>query len=57
MRLLNVSNFRMEMKDVQEVVRGDDGEMLLEGVPRVQTTVEASTFAYIEGSEVSPVNE
>ncbi len=57
LRLLNVSNFRMEMRDVQEVVKGEDGEMLLEGVPRVQTTVEASTFAYIEGSEVSPVNE
>ena len=57
LRLLNISNFSMVMRDVQEVVKGDDGEMLLEGVPRVQTTVEANSFAYIEGSENSPVNE
>ena len=56
LRLLDVSNFRMDMKDVQEVVRGEDGEMLLENVPRLQTTVEAITFAYIEGSEFSPAN-
>ncbi len=43
-------------EDVQEVVRGEDGEMLLENVPRLQTTVEAITFAYIEGSEFSPAN-
>lgn len=56
LRLLDVSNFQMDIEDVQEVVRSDEGEMFLENVPRVQTTFQANTFAYIEGSEINPVN-
>lgn len=56
LRLLNVSHFQMDMEDVQEVVRSDEGIMLLENVARVQTTFQANTFVYIEGSEVSPAN-
>lgn len=56
LRLLDVSNFQMDIEDVQEVVRSDEGEMFLENVSRVQTTFQANTFAYIEGSEINPVN-
>ena len=51
LRVVNVTNFKMNMRPGVKIVINEDGEKEQETIDILQTEIKAQTFAYIEGSE------
>ena len=51
LRVVKVTNFKMDMKPAVKIVIDEDGEKKQEKIKSLQTQITANTFAYIEGSE------
>lgn len=51
LRVVQVQNFKMDMKPGFKLVRNEKGEMEQEPIKVLQTEITANTYAYIDGSE------
>ena len=52
LRVVKVEKFKMDMRPGFKMVTNEDGELEQEQIQILQTEISASTFAYIEGSEL-----
>lgn len=52
LRVVNIEKFKMSLKPGFKVVTNEEGEPEQEQIKILQTEINASTFAYIEGSEL-----
>jgi len=53
LRLVNVSDLKMEMSPFKQVSKGEDGERIVDDVDKLKTSIEAKTYAYIESPGAS----
>lgn len=51
LRVVNVKDFKMDMRPAVKIVINEDGEKEQESIDTLRTEIKANTFAYIEGSE------
>ncbi len=52
LRLVNISDLKMEIKPAKKIKKDATGKTELQDVDRLQTSIKANTYAYIEGAEV-----
>ncbi len=53
LRVVKIKKFKMDLRPGFKIVTNEEGELEQEGIKILQTEINASTFAYIEGSELS----